>query len=71
MQAKNTAQKQPTKLIRIDTVLEKTGLSRSTLYRLIKQGNFPVQVKLSDRVAAWSCEAVDAWIDAKLGGCAA
>lgn len=72
MQANTTTStKQPANLIRLNSVLNKTGLSRSTIYRLMSKGNFPKQVKLSERAMAWSSEAIDAWIDEKLGGKAA
>jgi prophage regulatory protein len=48
--------------LRIRTVLAKTGLSRSTLYRKIDNGTFPRQFKISDRCCAWRQTAVDAWI---------
>ena len=49
--------------LRIRTVLAKTGLSRSTLYRKIERGEFPRQFKISDRCCAWRQSAVDAWIN--------
>ena len=39
-----------------------TGLRRSTLYQLIKDGKFPAPVKLSIRAVAWPSYAVNAWI---------
>ena len=48
--------------LRIRTVLARTGLSRSTLYRKIASGNFPRQIKISDRCCAWRSSAVDAWL---------
>ena len=35
------------KIIRLKTVLDRTGLSRSTLYRKIAEGTFPPQVRIS------------------------
>ncbi len=55
----------PVKAIRISAVLEKTGLSRSQLYRLIQRGEFPKPAKLSERSAAWNEGAVDAWLAEK------
>ena len=49
--------------LRIRTVLAKTGLSRSMLYRKIEKGEFPRQFKISDRCCAWRQSAVDAWIN--------
>src|SRR3546814_9895525 len=35
------------RIIRLPTVLNRTGLSRSTLYRKIAEGTFPAQVQIS------------------------
>lgn len=52
----------PDRIIRITTVLERTGLSRSTLYRKVQDGSFPKQLKLSERCAGWRESAVTAWM---------
>ena len=52
----------PDRIIRINTVLERTGLSRSTLYRKVQNGSFPKQIKLSERCAGWRESAVNAWM---------
>lgn len=53
---------QPDRILRINTVLERTGLSRSTLYRKIHGGTFPRQVRISVRCAGWRESAVNAWL---------
>ncbi len=55
-------------LLRIKSVLAKTGLSRSTMYVLIADGRFPAPVKLSARCSAWPSDKVDAWIAARIAG---
>lgn len=50
------------RILRIGTVLQVTGLSRSTLYRKIQRGEFPKQIKLSQRCAGWRQSAVNGWI---------
>lgn len=50
------------RILRIKTVLQLTGLSRSTLYRKIQRGEFPKQIKLSERCAGWRQSAVNAWM---------
>lgn len=52
----------PERLLRVNAVLERTGLTRSRLYRKIAEGTFPRQVKLSDRCAAWRESEVTVWI---------
>lgn len=51
------------RIIRLKTVLARTGLSRSTLYRKISEGTFPSQVKISVHGAGWRESAVNRWID--------
>lgn len=52
-----------TRLIRLPEVLQRTGLSRSALYRLIKSGNFPSQVQLTQRSVAWPEQQVLRWVN--------
>ena len=53
----------PDKIIRLKTVLARTGPSRSTMYRKIAEGTFPSQVKISIHGTGWRESAVDRWID--------
>ncbi len=50
------------RIIRLKTVLARTGLSRSTLYRKIADGTFPHQVPISIHGAGWHESAVNRWI---------
>ena len=63
----STKSKPGRKALRAAAVLEKTGMSRSHLYRLIQAGKFPRPVKISERVSAWDEAAVDAWLNEKFG----
>lgn len=49
-------------LIRLPGVIARTGLSRSTLYRLASLGQFPRPIKLGERSSAWNSTEIDAWI---------
>lgn len=51
------------RILRIKSVLERTGLSRSTLYRRIEGGSFPRQIKISERCAGWRESAVKEWLE--------
>ncbi|MBA2932586.1 AlpA family phage regulatory protein [Sphingomonas sp. CGMCC 1.13654] len=51
------------RIIRLKTVLARTGLSRSTLYRKIADGTFPRQLSISVHGAGWRESAVNRWID--------
>lgn len=43
---------EPDRIIRLKTVLSRTGLSRSTIYRKIAEGTFPAQIK-NQRQRRW------------------
>jgi prophage regulatory protein len=47
---------------RLSKVTERTGLSRSAVYRKIVAGTFPPPVKLGQRASAWCTVEVDRWI---------
>ena len=53
---------EPDRILRIKTVMQRTGLSRSTLYRKIHDGSFPCQVKISIHGAGWRESAVNIWV---------
>jgi len=50
------------RIIRLKTVLARTGLSRTTLYRKIADGTFPRQVPISVHGAGWHESAINRWI---------
>ena len=47
--------------LRLQAVIRVTGLSRSTLYRLIADEKFPRPVRLGPRAVAWRRADVEAW----------
>lgn len=51
----------PDRILRLNAVLDRTGLSRSTLYRKMQAGTFPTNVKISERCAGWRQSAVEEW----------
>lgn len=52
----------PDRLLRRPSVQELTGLTKSTLYRLVSQGAFPLPIRIGSRAVAWRESAVAAWI---------
>ncbi len=52
----------PERIIRLRTVLERTGLSRSSIYRKIAEGTFPAQLKIGVHGAGWHESAINRWI---------
>ena len=49
-------------IIRMPDVLAVTGLSRSTIWRLSRSGQFPSPIRLSARAVGWRSSDVQAWI---------
>ncbi|MDA5479708.1 AlpA family phage regulatory protein [Yersinia intermedia] len=50
------------KLIKIQEVLNRCAISRSTLFRLLSDKRFPVPVLLSKRAVAFYEHEIDKWI---------
>ena len=57
----------PDRIIRLRTVLARTGLSRSTLYRKITEGTFPAQLRISIHGAGWHESEIDRWVADPVG----
>lgn len=53
------------KVIRRKEVSERTGLSRSTIYELIRKQQFPTQIRLTERSVGWLESDIEKWIQSK------
>jgi prophage regulatory protein len=55
----------PTEPVRLfvllPTVMQATGLGRSTIYRLVANGEFPAPVQVGPRAVAWRWADLDHW----------
>ena len=47
--------------LRIKTVLSQTGLARSTIYKLMSEGDFPQPVKITPKSSAWVSTEINDW----------
>jgi prophage regulatory protein len=54
------------RIMRLKEVIEKTGLSRSTIYNWISQGKFPKQIDLGARSVGWVDTEVDEWLSLRI-----
>lgn len=52
----------PRRLFRTGPAAQYLGISRSTLWRLCKQGRLPSPIRVSSRAVAWPVEVLDAYI---------
>jgi len=51
--------------IRVGQLCEKTGLSESSIWRLVRLRQFPRPMKLSPGCTAWFEHEIDEWLDGK------
>lgn len=51
------------KLIRLSAVINKTGYSKSWIYKLIKNKQFPQPIKIGSRAVAFIEGEIDEWIE--------
>jgi prophage regulatory protein len=56
------------RMIKLPEVMSMTGLSRSSIYLLIKKGNFPSQIKLSTRSSGWLWREINGWLESRPRG---
>lgn len=52
-------------LLRLPAVIALTGLSRSTIYRLMQEDAFPKGLKPSTRTIAWKATDIAHWIESR------
>jgi prophage regulatory protein len=56
----------PEKIIRLQAVKARCGLSRSTLYNRMAAGEFPSPIALGARSVGWVESEINAWIAARI-----
>jgi len=54
--------REPDRIIRMETVQARTGLSKSTIYRKMAEGTFPAQLKISTNGTGWHESEINRWI---------
>ncbi|RNI20985.1 helix-turn-helix transcriptional regulator [Paracoccus pantotrophus] len=52
-------------IIRIDSVIGVTGLSKSSIYAFERAGTFPKRIKLGARAVGWDADEVAEWVKAR------
>ena len=52
------------RLLRLSEVLARCGLSRSSLYRMMRDGSFPEPLKVGVRAVRWRESEIEAWLEA-------
>ncbi|MCF1252470.1 AlpA family transcriptional regulator [Pseudomonas putida] len=54
------------RILRMKTVIEITGLARSTVYKYVAEGIFPKPLSLGGRSVGWLESEVNSWIQSRL-----
>lgn len=54
------------KILRLPSVKELTGLSRSTIYLRISKNEFPAPISLGARAVGWIESEIEAWLSAQV-----
>lgn len=54
------------KILRLRAAKDWTGLSRSTIYAMMKNGTFPQSISLGARAVGWLEADIQAWIDSRI-----
>jgi prophage regulatory protein len=54
------------RIIRLKDVIDSTGIARSTIYKLVGEGEFPKPVPLVGRTVGWVESEVQEWIRGRI-----
>lgn len=57
------------RILRRPEVEAMTGLRRTRLDELERQGKFPQRIRISDRATGWRSDEIEAWIEARPRAC--
>ena len=50
------------RLLRREEVETRCGISRTTIYRLMRCGQFPEPIKVGQRAVRWSASEIEGWL---------
>lgn len=51
--------------LRVSALAPRLGISKNTIWRLVREGKFPKPIKLSEKVTVWKAADVLAWLESK------
>lgn len=57
------------RILRVPDVKKITGLSRTTIYKLVKEQDFPSPIKLSKKAIGWPESTIENWIKQRIDAC--
>lgn len=53
------------RILRMPALTRHVGLSKATIYRLLRHRRFPKPIRLGERAVGWRLEDIDEWIDGR------
>ena len=53
------------RIVRLPEVVDRVGMSRGSVYRLMTIGRCPKSVKLSERAVGWRESDLNAWLESR------
>lgn len=54
------------RVIRLPEVMRKTGLGRTSLYKMSTSGQFPASISLGGKAMGWIEAEIDRWIEERM-----
>ena len=54
-----------TRMLRFPEVIERTGISRTTIWRRVRAGTFPAPVQLGSNSIGWPEPAIIEWVESR------
>jgi prophage regulatory protein len=51
------------RILRLPAVMERTGLSKTTIYDHVRLGTFPAPRKIGPRISAWREDEITTWME--------
>ena len=54
-----------TRLVKLQEVEQASGLSKTTLYRLMRTGHFPEPLQVGPKAVRWRADEIQAWVDSR------
>ena len=54
------------RILRLNGVIEKTGLSQATIYRMQSERRFPTSIRLGQSAMGWIESEIDNWLEQRI-----
>jgi len=55
-----------TQILKVGEVEQKVKLDRTSIYRMVKRGDFPAMIKLGERSSGWIESEIEQWLEDRI-----